>query len=1069
MAHTYRWKPSALAVAVLMSTGLHLPNAAALTLGQIQVQSALGQPLSARIPVSNLTPDEAQTLRANPASPDVFNAHGATYSAVMTQLVVQLQRHADGSAYLELRTQAPVSEPFLDLVLNTSWNGGSAVRSYAVLLDPPAPQTRAAVPPAAATAAAVPQAAAPAAVPRTSAPAAPAPAFAPTASPRAQAPVGDDVYERARNWLEGRGQQVSSGAVSPRPAPAPRPARAAATPRSAEASQTTARPAAPTTASGQVTSAVPQAAPQTITTRRGDTAGQIARRHLPANVSLDQMLVALQRANPNAFLQNNVNLLRSGARLDIPALSDIQAISAQEARSIIVAQTRDFNDYRNRVARTVPQAPVSTQAQDVSSGTVQPVREERSEAPAADVLELSTPASGAASQAEEAALAQQRQQQEDAERLKEQQDNIQRLQELRAQMEQPAPAAPAAAASATPPANAEAGKGLGLTIETAPPLPLPDAPSTEATTAAATPAAAPSPTEPEPAPAAGGATPETAAVPADAAGETGSTDGQAQTGAAENPPSTTSAVETPVAAPAAPVAAPPAPAAPVPPPPRPAPPPPPPPGLLDDYPMLPYAGGLLALLLAGYGYYRYRKGRGEAEVVYENSGNVPDSFFAHSSKNSQAGTQSTKSATTGLISTGVSSMDYSPSQIDATGEGDPVLEADVLLAYGRDQQAEEVLKEAEQSHPTRVAIKTRLAEIYAARQDRLSFEVTANEVARLTQRSGAEWIKVAELGRNLDPSNALYQVDEAPAAKSAAPASQGEDALSGFGPLSGLDVDFQPSTLSSTGNGTGGDKTGSTVSDAHKPDLDLDLDLGEISPSKMGDLPPPAPPAAAPKAGAEAPEDKLEFDFLPSVPGDAEPASPAPQTGNANPLADLDLDLDLGEITPSKMGGLTNPADLPQSGSATFVQGNAGETGSHPFDATASDNLQGHPTEPAKASEDPFSLELPNTDLAPAPLPDNEQDTRSLELDLSALDLDGLDNASTTVHDTSLSSGDSTLASLDLDDLGSDDPLTTKLALAREFNTLGDAEGARALVKEVLAQASGELKDKAQQLLKELG
>ena len=62
-------------------------------------------------------------------------------------------------------------------------------------------------------------------------------------------------------------------------------------------------------------------------------------------------------------------------------------------------------------------------------------------------------------------------------------------------------------------------------------------------------------------------------------------------------------------------------------------------------------------------------------------------------------------------------MSYSLSQLDAIGDVDPVAEADVYLAYGRDLQAEEILKEAMRATPDRMAIRTKLLEVYAKRRD----------------------------------------------------------------------------------------------------------------------------------------------------------------------------------------------------------------------------------------------------------------------------------------------------------------------------------------------------------------
>ena len=97
----------------------------------------------------------------------------------------------------------------------------------------------------------------------------------------------------------------------------------------------------------------------TVTVRPGDTAGRIANAHRPASVSLDQMLVAMAQANPKAFVDGNVNRLRSGAVLQMPSESAAQATPASEARQIVAAQSRDFNEFRRRLAGAAPTAQVA--------------------------------------------------------------------------------------------------------------------------------------------------------------------------------------------------------------------------------------------------------------------------------------------------------------------------------------------------------------------------------------------------------------------------------------------------------------------------------------------------------------------------------------------------------------------------------------------------------------------------------------------------------------------------------------------------------------------------------------
>ena len=92
----------------------------------------------------------------------------------------------------------------------------------------------------------------------------------------------------------------------------------------------------------------------------------------------------------------------------------------------------------------------------------------------------------------------------------------------------------------------------------------------------------------------------------------------------------------------------------------------------------------------------------------------------------------------------------------AAEEVDPIAEADVYMAYGRDAQAEEILKEALQKDSRRVAVHAKLLEIYAKRKDTRAFEQTALKVKNLTNGSGPEWDKAAALGKSIDPSNGLY-------------------------------------------------------------------------------------------------------------------------------------------------------------------------------------------------------------------------------------------------------------------------------------------------------------------------
>lgn len=162
------------------------------------------------------------------------------------------------------------------------------------------------------------------------------------------------------------------------------------------------------------------------------------------------------------------------------------------------------------------------------------------------------------------------------------------------------------------------------------------------------------------------------------------------------------------------------------------------------------AAALIAVLI-GFLLYRVlgRKRRDAGDSVFIESRIPKDSFFGAS------GGESVDTKNRG--NSVVSSLSYSPSQLDA-GDVDPVAEADVYLAYGRDLQAEEILREALRVNPERTAIHLKLLEIHAKRRDLRAYEALATEVHRLTGGNGTEWNRVVELGKDLDPGNPLYEV-----------------------------------------------------------------------------------------------------------------------------------------------------------------------------------------------------------------------------------------------------------------------------------------------------------------------
>jgi pilus assembly protein FimV len=185
---------------------------------------------------------------------------------------------------------------------------------------------------------------------------------------------------------------------------------------------------------------LPMAA-QRITVVRGDTLGQLAMQNLPVNVSLDQMLLALLRSNPEAFVASNVNRLKAGAVLKLPSAAEATTVARAEARQTIIAQSRDFNAFRQQLAINARPAQVAASGREATGKVDGSVNEKTPAAVAADKLTLSKGAltgaltdalTGAGTANAEEQLAQERQAKDAAERLAELSKNISDLSQLSA-------------------------------------------------------------------------------------------------------------------------------------------------------------------------------------------------------------------------------------------------------------------------------------------------------------------------------------------------------------------------------------------------------------------------------------------------------------------------------------------------------------------------------------------------------------------------------------------------------------------------------------------------------------
>ena len=190
---------------------------------------------------------------------------------------------------------------------------------------------------------------------------------------------------------------------------------------------------------------------QTIAVKRGDTASELVAKETPAGVSLEQMLLALLRSNPDAFVDANVNRMKEGALLTLPTEQDAKAVSRDEARRQIQVQAKDFDAYRAELAARAPGGTVPKVARD-SAGKLEANVQNKNAKTNQDKLTLAKPGS---KDAAADSIAQQREAQDVATRAAELSRNIAELGKIAA----------ATVTNATSPASEAASAGGALPVE----------------------------------------------------------------------------------------------------------------------------------------------------------------------------------------------------------------------------------------------------------------------------------------------------------------------------------------------------------------------------------------------------------------------------------------------------------------------------------------------------------------------------------------------------------------------------------------------------------------------------
>ncbi len=920
----------------------------ALGLGKLKVHSALNQPLNAEIEFSSLSETEARGLKIGLASRTDFTAAGVERAPFLSQIKFTIVRRGEGRHVLQLATVEPFQEPFLHMLLQLDWTGGRLVREYTALIDPPyqiSAKAPAVEPPRAAAPAVAPTPI-PAPAPEPAAPPAPpvdAARAAPTPTPSA-APADDQPYGPAgapTAVLSADGWPLEEGEAPPVAPEAPK-----------------------TAAKGRIGPAPSWANTTNYTVAPGDTLWSIAKKvRSDSQVSIEQAALAIYNHNRDAFFGNNLNNIRVGRILGMPERDIVEAMPKDKAHAAFQGHFDAWQEYKRKLAsakRTVAVEAAETTEEKPAPDKKPPAEAvaTKKEAPAAakgqrqdellkivrsnlegekgaDARTATEPSKGG--EREQVALAERAATLEESLVSKqiEQKELGAKIDQVRAQLKREARLIELES-QALAPAPDKAAKPVEIPKAEAPKAepPKAEAPKVE---------------------------PSKAEAPK------------------VEPPS--AAVPKPLEAPKAEAPAAPKPAAK-----KPAPLPPPAPekgfletlmGSIGDL-LMPaiLAIAVLATAVIGLVYMRRRR---KATAEFEESILASQAMTTENVQSRNTTGEAGASAAESSILSDISQGNLTNVRTD---EVDPIAEAEVYLAYGRDETAEEILKDAVVKHPQRHELKLKLLEIYSARKDVKAFETLAEELyAAVGGQGGKLWEKVEEMGSKVSPANPMFRGAAAKPAAAAhaaaptvaiAPTEVASPPTAAIAPERALDFDLGTPEVTTSAN--------------EEKSFDLDFDLGEAKPAVSKPAAAPAAPAAASKAAGTGSDFSLER------------AAPTPGAPAKEPSFGLDFDL----------GTPVAEAAKPAA---------AGEA------------------KPAAPTGEDFAVDL-----------GEPMTSESMEAALDVI--------------TTPPAGESQQQRWD--------EAATKLDLARAYIDMGDAEGARSILEEVIAEGSAEQKKQAQDLVAQI-
>ncbi|MEO5695775.1 MAG: FimV/HubP family polar landmark protein, partial [Burkholderiaceae bacterium] len=783
-------------------------------------------------------------------------------------------------------------------------------------------------------------------------------------------------------------------------------------------------------------------------------------------------------ANTQAFDGKNMNRLRAGQILTVPKAEEIAAVPSVDAKKEIRVQAADWRSYRDRLAGAAPTTDTQEARQAAGGRITTAVEDKVAPAAGADTLRLSkgeagpggSAAAAAAGRAENSVVAQKAVADANSRvtDLERQVKDLQRLLELKnaslqsqqQAIEQAKASAAKSATASTAAAGAATTLAAGSTGSTPASAPTPP---TVQTVSPAPPTASTTPAAPSPAM----ASPALTVVPPVASGSAALSAGELAKAEAAKMPTMASTEPSRAAAQKNEARAALADASAVTNPSQSKPPLRPPQStqessVLDDLLGSPgiLVGGVAAILLAIVALMLSRR-RSRVTTKFEDSIGGAGTDIRTSTVFGNTGG--------GVVNTGDNSLvsDFSREglgNID-TGEVDPIAEAEVYLAYGRDNQAEEILRDALGKTPDRQEIRLKLLEIYAQQNKPAAFETIASEVMTATGGAGDLWAKAAQLGRGIDPANPLY-VDK------------GDASALAVASLPAGDGDRLP------------DSNTRVAAAVEKSALESDLELPEAPKTELFVMPPDLLPPEPKFSTASSPATITGTSSLSGPLAAAAVASVAAAAASrasaVHDRAPLDFKLDSGaDLTQQPasptMDFVTLDGPITLTGATTL---SGPSTLSGVTMASPSADIWGERALPSvqdKITLTPGSLSEKRPELSPD---DVTKPAVAAAVAAGTVSMAGFSPLTTST----VTRAPQPAGKLDLDKLDlsfdptrkvADDPTpsvldgqwhdaATKLDLAKAYQEMGDVEGAREILQEVIQEGDDQQKAEAQVFLEKL-